>query len=65
VTTVTTNTRTARPVYTVRLDPATGAVCEGFGRLSGTASTADEAAAIAKGADKCIDAIAALDLEAL
>jgi hypothetical protein len=48
VTTVTTNTRTARPVYTVRLDPATGAVCEGFGRLSGTASTADEAAAVAR-----------------
>jgi len=48
VTTVTTNTRTARPVYTVRLDPATGVVCEGFGRLSGTASTADEAAAVAR-----------------
>lgn len=45
---MTTKTRTARPVYAVRLDPATSAVCEGFERLDGTAYTADEAAAVAR-----------------
>lgn len=39
---------TARPVYAVRLDAATGAVCEGFDRLEGTASTRDEAIAVAR-----------------
>lgn len=39
---------TLRPVFAVRLDPTTGAVCEGFERLDGTASTRDEAVAVAR-----------------
>ena len=44
-------TRTARPVFAVRLDPATGDVLEGWHRLDGTAHSAAEAidVAIAEG----------------
>ena len=46
----TTRPAPARTVYAVRLDPDTGAVCEGFERLDGTATTRDEAAAVARAA---------------
>lgn len=42
--------RTARTVYAVPLDPTTGETLEGWRRLDGTATTRDEAVAVARAA---------------
>jgi len=47
---MTTMTTTTRTVYAIRLDRATGDVCEGFERLDGTASTREEAIEAARAA---------------
>ena len=53
--TITTHTtHTARSVYAVRLDATTGALCEGFDRLCGTATTREEAAAVARAAGHAV-----------